>query len=336
MRNIAKNIAERNGVDVNEAYKRMVNFSQSAAITGGITASIPGDAAKVNILSGKVGVDGKIGAENITASESSAHHGVGRSMDITAEEASRFSKDLHKVQEYSKTHYADTNHSKAESQLFQLSNNLNKAQSASESYSVHKAESERLNNTASLIRQHSGQVDSDLNQEFSEYVTKAVGREQAESMFGGKDRVKLEAIANDYSRSSGVESKILSNYQNNSSGINPDQKAQVEYERINAKSGGIIAAHEQQSQGLVANAKAENVELKKKAEDDMFKASEFDQVKDNANKSYNKLSDDLKKDGIASKDKYNKLNTEVSADIKNGTERSKNITGDIRPEFAEK
>ena len=171
-----------------------------------------------------MGLKVNIGTEHLRSQESSTQHGVGRSIDITAEEANRFSNDLHKVEEYSKTRHADTSSSTSASQLSQLSTDLRNARSASKQYSVHKAESERLSNAASHVRQHSGQIDSDFAQGNANYIVGRVGREEAEALFAGKDMAKLEALTRDFNRDSGMESSIMSKYQQDSSGINPEQK----------------------------------------------------------------------------------------------------------------
>ena len=334
MKGLAQSIAKRNHVDADDVFRGLVNFSQGGKLSVG--GSISGKALGINVADGKIGLDGKVSLEHTRSSESSTRHGVGRSIDITADEARRFSSDLHRVQEYAKTQHAETSHSVAESQLFQLSSNLNKAQTASEHYSAHQAESERLSSSATFVRQHSGQIDSDLGQEVADAVVKKEGREAAEALFGGKDRARLEADVREYVQNSGLENKILSNYQHNSSGINPSQKFHSGTVEIANKKSGIIAEHEERNQNLEANAKAENTGFKAKAKNAFFKVEEFDQIKDNTNKKYNELDGGLKKTEESQNNKYNRMKAEVSKDIKEGTKRSKSTTGDIKPEFLEK
>lgn len=334
MKSLATNIAKRNSISVDDAFKGLVNFSQG--ITASAGGSLPGKTFGVNIVGSKIGADGKISFEHTRTNETSTRHDVGRSMDITAEEANRFSNDLHKVQEYSKTQHAETNRSAAESQLFQLSSSLNKAQNASQHYSTNIAESNRLSNSASLVRHNSAQIDSDLGQEIAGYVAKKDGREAAELQFAGKDRARLEANAKEYVLTSGVENKILSSYQQNSSGINPSQQFQSGQEVIANKKSGIIVAHNEQSQGLINDAQVGNAALKTKANNDIFKQGDFNQVNDSIGNNYDQIDDKIKKADIAAGSKYNELNEEVSKNIKDGIKNSRSTTGGIKPEFTKK
>ena len=224
---MAKNIAECNHMAVNDVVKGMVNFSQSGKFNIGGSASISIPINTATKAGGEVGIGATIGIEHVGSKESSTQHGIGRSIDISAEEAQRFSKDLHKVEEYSKTSHADTSNSTAASQLSQLSTDLRNSRSSLEQYSVHKADAERASKTASYVRQHSGQIDSDLGQEIADNVVKTDGREEAEQLFAGKNRPKLEARIREYIRDFGVENSIMSRYQQDSSGINPEQKYQT-------------------------------------------------------------------------------------------------------------
>ena len=302
MHSMAKNIAERNHVDVNDTFRGLVNFSQGASFNAG--ASISGKIPIANIGEGKLGLDGKISMEHTRTSESSTQHGIGRSIDITAEEAQRFSKDLHKVEEYSKTSHSDTSSSTSASQLSQLSTDLRNARSASEQHAIHKAESERLSNAASYVRQHSGQIDSDLGQEVANSVVMREGREEAEQLFAGKNRSKLEALAREHLRDSGVESSIMSRYQQDSSGINPEQKYRTGEADINTRTRDVNLEHERNKQKINSDAIDEKVgvdeqkfgEFKKQTEDKNKKFTEnIDSNKSIQNEMYGKMKSEIDK-----------------------------------------
>ena len=258
-------------------------------------------------------------------------------MDISAEEAARFSKDLHSVQEYSKTQHTEKSNSAAESQLFQLSSSLNKAQTSSEHYSAHIAESDRLSHSAALVRQHSGQIDSDLSQEITEYTVKTRGQNTAETMFAGKDRAGLEAVAQEYLHSSGVENKILSNYAQNSANINPEQKFNTGNEMTETKKSGIINQYNQDSKQLESDAKIKHVELKERANSAMFQEGKFEQVDNKINYEYMQKDIKIKDRESKQNNQYESIKNEVSKDIKAGAKKATNSAinmGNIKPYYA--
>jgi conjugal transfer mating pair stabilization protein TraG len=320
MQNIAKTIADRNHVDANDVFRGLTNFSQR--LSGEASAKTP----SINVLG--AGATASLATEHLRSHESSTQHSVGRSIDVTAEEAKRFSNDMHKVEEYSKITHADTNQSEAASHLSQLSTDLRQARSASEQHSVHKAESERLSSSASFVRQHSGQIDSDLNQEIANYAVNQVGREGAEKMFAGKNRPGLEAIARDYIHNSGVESTILSNYQQNSSGISPDQKYHLEGANVEAKTSGIMVGHENQRQKNASAVKAQEVGIDQQG---------FSSIKDGAKNNLDEISDKMKNANKAQNNKYSAIQVESTKNIKDGAEKANstayNIGYSAKPDF---
>jgi conjugal transfer mating pair stabilization protein TraG len=320
MQNTAKTIADRNHVDANDVFRGLTNFSQR--LSGEASAKTP----SINVLG--AGATASLATEHLRSHESSTQHGIGRSIDVTAEEANRFSDDMHKVEEYSKTTHADTNQSESASHLSQLSTDLRQARSASEQHSVHKAESERLSQSATFVRQHSGQIDSDLSQEIANYAVNQAGREGAEKMFAGKNRPGFEAIARDYIHSSGVESKILSNYQQNSSDVNPSGKYHFGQANVEAKTDGIMTGYENQKQKNVFAAKAQEVGVDQQ---------EFDRVKRNIGSEYDKVDDRLEKAKGDRNNDYYKINTKVAQDLKNGEEKANskayNMGYSIKPKF---
>jgi conjugal transfer mating pair stabilization protein TraG len=321
MQNIAKTIADRNHIDVNDTFRGLTNFSQR--LSGEASAKTP----SINVLG--AGATASLATEHLRSHESSTQHGIGRSIDVTAEEAKRFSDDMHKVEEYSKTTHADTNQSEAASHLSQLSTDLRQARSASEQHSVHKAESERLSSSASFIRQHSGQIDSDLSQEIANYAVNQVGREEAEKMVAGKNRSGFEAIARDYIHSSGVESKILSNYQQNSSGVSPDQKHHLGEANVEANVGGITAVHEKQRQENASEARVHDVGVDQR---------EFDQTSKNVQSNHDDIKNKMEEANKGQNNKYNTMQTAVTKNIKNGAEKANNtaynIGYSIKPNFS--
>jgi conjugal transfer mating pair stabilization protein TraG len=333
MHNIAKNIAERNHLDVNDVFRGLVNFSQQAELGLGISASSKLPTFKVKGadvgIGGDIGLRGKLSTEHSRIQESSTQHGVGRSIDISAEEAQRFSKDLHKVEEYSKTSHADTSHSTAASQLSQLSTDLRSSRNSLEQYSVHKADAERASRAASYVRQHSSQVDSDLGQEVADYAVSRVGREEAEQLFAGKNRPKLEAISKEYISYSGIGDSIISKYQQDSAGIHPEQKYRTGAAGVDAKASGITLDHEQHKQKMDADAKAEKLGVDEQ---------EFGQFKKRVDDNRTELDKNINDKKSRQNSDYNNIKDEVTENIKEGEERSKSsaysIGNSIKPNFA--
>jgi conjugal transfer mating pair stabilization protein TraG len=324
MRNMAQTIADRNHLDVNDVFKGLVNFSQGGSLGG--NATLPGKSLGINIVEGKL--DGKLSTEHTRVSETTTQHGIGRSIDLTAEEANRFSNDLHKVEEYSKTSHVDTNQSTAASYLSQLSTDLRQARSTSEQHQIHRSESERLSQSASFVKQHSGQIDSDLSQGFADYVVNKEGRAGAESLFGGKDRTKLEAYGKEYVISSGVENQILSTYQQSSSNINPDKQYQSGISSINDKTSNIVADHEKQIEKNIFDANTHGVGV------DRY---EFQQLQNSVEKHQEGISSNLKQASKDRSEKYGKINTEVNKNLKEGTEKANssayNMNKSVKPGF---
>ncbi|CAL7959121.1 hypothetical protein GAMM_100001 [Gammaproteobacteria bacterium] len=158
----------------------------------------------------------------------------------------------------------------------------------------------------------------------------------AEGLFGGKDRARLEGDIREYVHNSGIEGRVLSNYQHNSSGINPDQKFQSGTVEIASKKSGIITEHDKRNQNLAADAKAGNAELKAKAKETLFNEQEFKQVGDSVKNEYTGINSRVEKAGVARGNEYNAISAKVAKDIKEGAERSKSTTGDIKPKFIEK
>ena len=324
MKSIATNIAERNHLEVNDVFRGLTNFSQSGSLS--IGGTIPGKAVRINMVDGKF--EGKLSTEHLRTNESSTQHNIGRSIDVTAEEARRFSQDMHKVEEYSRTKHIDTNQSETASYLSQLSADLRNARSASEQYSVHKSESERLASSASFVRQHSGQIDSDLNQEIADHTVKVKGRERAEELFGGKNRPEFEAIARDYIHNSGVESKILSAYQNNSSNINPHNKYHLGQANLEAKAGNIIDGHENQKHKNMLDAKVQGLGVDKR---------NFEQIKNDIGNQRSKITKNINNAQSARNTTFNEMKTEVTKNIKDGDEKANswayNMKDSIKPGF---
>lgn len=334
MHNIAKNIAKRNHVDANDVFKGLVNFSQQGELNAGISASGKTPNFKIGgfdaSIGGEVGLKGKLSTEHARIQESSTQHGVGRSIDITAEEAQRFSKDLHKVEEYSKTSHADSSHSTVATELSQLSTDLRNARSASEQYSVHKAESERLSNAASYVRQHSGQIDSDMGQEVADYVINRVGREEAEELFAGKNRPKLESLSKKYISSSGIENDIMSRYQHDSAGINPEQKYRSGAAEMDVKTSSMSLEHESYKRKMGDDAKAEKVGVDEQ---------KFNQIIDTAKNKRGMIDDELKNAKGKQNKQYNNMHDEVAQNIEVGAEKAKSSAysagNSVKPDFAE-
>lgn len=322
MHNLATTVANRNHVDVNEVFKGLVNFSQNAS------ASIDGKIPKVNILGAGVGVKFTASTEHLRAHESSTQHGIGRSIDITAEEANRFSNDLHKVEEYSKTAHAETSKSEAVSHLSQLSTDLRNSRASSEQYSAHKAESERLSNAASYVRQNSGQIDADFNQEFAEHLVKTRGREKAEQLFAGRNQAELISYAKEFVGNSGIKSNIISAYQQGSAGINPDQKYQSGYASVGNKASAINAGHAENKQKILTDAKAQGVGVDKQ---------QFDQITNKVENKHSEFNNKLKRAEEGKNGEYNEMKTRVGKNIIDGEEKSKssalNIKDSIKPGF---
>ncbi|CAL7962369.1 conjugal transfer mating pair stabilization protein TraG [Gammaproteobacteria bacterium] len=324
MKNIAKTIADRNHLDVNDVFRGLVNFSQTGTASLGIT--IPGKAIGVNIVDGKL--DGKLSTEHMRTSESSTQHNIGKSIDVTAEEAKRFSTDMHKVEEYSKTKHVDTGNSEAASYLSQLSTDLRSARSASEQYSVHKSESERLANSATLVRQHSGQIDSDLGQEIADYAVKIKGREKAEQLFAGKNRPELENLARDYVHSFEVENKILSTYQRNSSNINPHSKYHLGEANVESKANTITTEHENQKLKNASDAKKNGVGVDQQ---------EFNRVKDDVSTGRSKITQEIGDAKSIREKTFNEAQNGIIKNIQDGAEKAAssayNIVDAIKPQF---
>ena len=207
MKTTAENIAKRNNVNVDDVFRGMSNFSQKVDLGGSVFSSASGSMSipikmKGRDIDGKVkaGGEAKLGGtlstEHFRANEISTKHDISREINVTAEEAKKFSEDYHKVTEYSKASHAETSKSDAASYLKQLSTNLNEAKTASGQHSTHLAESERLSKSASLVKQYSGQIDSDLGQEIANYVVQKEGRNGAENLFAGKDLCTRQNFAN--------------------------------------------------------------------------------------------------------------------------------------------
>ena len=323
MQNIAKNIAERNHLDVNDVFRGLVTFSQGGEASLGLsTGKLP--AFKVTDAS----VRGKLATEHLRSQETTTQHGVGRSIDITAEEAQRFSKDLNKVEEYSKTSHADTSHSTAASQLAQLSTDLRNSRSSLEQYSVHKADAERASKVASYVRQNSSQIDSDLGQEIVEYAVKKVGREEAEQLFAGKNRPQLEAIAKEYITHSGLEGSIMVQYQRDSSTINPEQRYHAGEVEIKNRVDNIGSEHESYKRQIDADAKAGELGVDEQ---------KFDHLKNTVARKQKKIGGDLETAKNKQSTGYKEMHNRVAKDIKTGSKKAESSAfsiGSIKPDFA--
>ncbi len=333
MKNITENIAKRNNVESDDVFKGMTNFSQSGKFNIGGSASISIPINTTAKASGEVGLGATIGTEHVRSNETQTRHGIGRSIDVTAEEAQRFSKDLHKVEEYSKTKHADIANSTAASQLSQLSTDLRNARSASEQYTVHKAEAERLSSAASYVRQHSGQIDSDLGQEIVDYAVEEKGREKAETLFAGKDResrIELVNLAKEYIGNSGIEDSIMAQYQRDSFGIEPEQKYRSGSDKVDAKANNISLGHENHKRKIDADAKTGGVGVDEQR---------FSQIKNNVESQRNIIGSDLKGAKESHNKQYKNMHDEVSKNIEAGSKKSKSsaysIDNSIKPDFAE-
>ncbi len=330
-KNIAENIAKNNNVEVDDVFKAMTNFSQSGKFSIGGSASFSIPINKVAKADGEASLVFGIGAEHVRSNESQARHGVNRSITVNAEDAQRFSKDLHKIEEYSKTSHADKTTSTAESQLSQLSTDLRSSRNSLEQYSVHKADAERKAHMASFVRQHSGQIDSDLGQEIAGYTVERKGREKAETLFAGKNResrIELVNIAKEYISSSGIESSIMSQYQQDSTGIDPDKKYHTGAVEVDAKARDITLGHEQHKQKMDTNAKTKKLGVDE---------DKFEKTRTIVESEQKKTNGDLNKIAENQNNRYITLRKEVAQDIESGAEKAKHSVftrGSIEPDFA--
>ena len=325
MKNIAKNIAERNHLDVNDVFRGLVTFSQGGE--AGLGASVAGKLPGFKIRP-DASIRGKLGMEHLRSQETTTQHGIGRSIDITAEESQRFSKDLNKVEEYSKTSHADTSRSTAASQLAQLSTDLRNSRSSLEQYSVHKADAERASKAASYVRQNSSQIDSDLSKEVSEYVINRSGREEAEQLFAGRNRHKLEALAKEYVSHSGLESSIMAKYQQDSSGINPGQKYQAGEAEVKNRAGGIGSGHESYKHKIDADAKTGGLGVDEE---------KFKQIEEKVKKRQSEIGKELETNQDKQITNYKEMHEKVAKDVKAGSKKAKSKAfsfGSIKPDFA--
>lgn len=330
MRSTAENISKREGVDVDSVFRGLTNFSQSGAVKADATFStreIPIGIAAT--FKASAGAEAKAGFEHLRTNEAATRQNVGNSFNVTAEEAKRFSQDLHKVEEYSKVNHAETSNSEAASHLFQLSTNLNRAKSASAQYSIHKAESERLSSVASLVQQHSGQIDSDLGQEVANYVVSKAGSAEAESMFAGKDRERLESYVQEYISNTGVEKGIIAKYRQNDFGIDPQRRYQEESAAFTSKKNTVEGAYQDKGQEIGAKIQAKNVGVDDK---------QYDNIVNRAEGGHTDLIDKMTNKEKSLKGEYSVIKQETAANVAQGKEKTKsrafNMKDGIKADFA--
>ena len=173
-----------------------------------------------------------------------------------------------------------------------------------------------------------GQIDSDIGQEIADSVVTKDGREEAEQLFAGKNRPKLEARAREYIRDSGIENSIISRYQQDSSGINPEQKYRTGAAEVNAKAGSINLEHERNKQKIDADAGTKKPGVNEQ---------EFNKVKNNVEAQHNKIGSTLKKAGNKQDKQYKNMHDKVSKNIQEGEEKLENSVygfGSVKPNFA--
>ncbi|MBU0744247.1 MAG: conjugal transfer mating pair stabilization protein TraG [Gammaproteobacteria bacterium] len=330
MKNIANTIAERNHMDTDDVFRGLVNFSQRGGLDVG--GSVSGKTAGVGAggVGGgiEIGLKGTLGTEHIRTNESSTRHGIGKSIDVTAEEAQRFSNDLHKVEEYSKTSHGETGKSEAMSHLSQLSTDLRNARSASEQYSIHKSESERLSSVASFVRQHSGQIDSDMSQEIANYVVKREGQERAEVLFAGKDRTRLEALSKEYIRDSGVGSSIISKYEQSSSNIKPERKYQSGQVGVESRMTGINMRHKENKQKIESDVATEMLGVDHR---------KYKQLTDDISGNNTIIGNKIEDIGSAQKSRHEATKDRVTRHIDDGSKKARSsafsLNKRIKPNF---
>jgi len=178
---IAHDVAERAGISQSDALSGLSNIALNghAGIDG--QNSLGGKAlGKVFGFKGGVGISGSAG----TSSNHTDNHQTGVDSVLSAKDFSDFKNDLQSVMSTTATKHFDENNSQNENLLSQIGSDLRLAQSESSAVNASLTDSNRISNTSSYVKSHSGNIAHNLTQEAVAYGESLTSKEHMIDLMG--------------------------------------------------------------------------------------------------------------------------------------------------------
>lgn len=276
----ARDIADKTGMSVNEAFTGLTRAS--------IGGSVGVDTA--DSLGGKLGkwAFGAKGELHINSSGDRSHsdttsHNVDSSYTISGREAKDIRHDINVIETYSKNHHFDTNNTSSENLLIQTGNDLRKAETASEGYSVSLQKSQRASEAFSSVESGSTSLGLNLDQRAVEYGRNKLGGDRMDYLESHHADPaafeELRSIKQEYIDT--MASNILKGGVNGAD-VDPNSAYESALQKIHEKSDLITSNYDIQSSGKIHQGREKGLGVNQGDKEKMLQESDknFSQAKE--------------------------------------------------------
>lgn len=258
LQSAAKELSHNENISMQEAYRELGQMSYGANVS----------ADSSNSVAGKLG-EWAIGAKvagNIEKSHqdlSSTEHNYNQSdtHGFTDRQAQDIAQSFNTLASHQKTESTDARDSHGSSLIDNIAADLRTTNSASHNMNADFTQSQRLSEMATLAETNSASINSNLSQEFVNFVKHVEGEKQADALFANpglvSSRVQLETLAHRFVSQTAQEA-IVGNYEGFKANINPEGFYSGAKHAVDA-AGGTTAAvtghFEQDKQTVMENQK---------------------------------------------------------------------------------
>lgn len=177
---IAEDVAQRTGVSREDALAHLTSGGWGARVGLDTRHSIAGKLASLSL-----GASGAVNAQTRfeRSSSSGNKYHTGTDNAVSAREAQDFNNAMNYVKHFSQSHHFDDSHSKAASLSNQLGTDLREAETANSNYDAILARTSRIQKAQSFAESNSDQINKNLDQAFSHFVTGRIGKSARDELY---------------------------------------------------------------------------------------------------------------------------------------------------------
>lgn len=334
MYSVVSDIAKRNGVTWNEAFKGLTTLTLGGGLSANVGLGIESKIKKPLGAEADVKLGGHGNLDWSRSNDTSSSHDIGSHLNISVDEAKRFGADWNEIKQYNATQHIDNSHSNNDTQLSQIAADFRNADTASSNYSSNITTSERLSTLASIAEQHSAQFDSNFNQVLADYVQQEAP-DKAPYLLANTDNpraiAELNIYANRLVHSPYFMEHIQNLYDKGSANINPSYLHQVGSEQIAPSKSNIENQYKYNAQHIDNQAKMNGVS---------FDERQYQTTKQDVQNGLQNTKSYVTTSGKNVIGSYNSSKGEIINDIKQGAEKAdysvlgKGTHHSIKPKFA--
>lgn len=258
LQSAAKELSHNENISMQEAYRELgqmtygvgANVDSSNSASGKVAEWMLG--AKVNASATATHQDSSSAEHNYNASDT---HG------FNDRQTHDIAQSFNTLASHQKTESTDARDSHGSSLIDNIAADLRTTNSASHNMNADFTQSQRLSEMATLAETNSASINSNLSQEFVNFVKHVEGEKQADALFANpglvSSRVQLETLAHRFVSQTAQEA-IVGNYEGFKANINPEGFYSGAKHAVDA-AGGTTAAvtghFEQDKQTVMENQK---------------------------------------------------------------------------------